>query len=83
MVERQRRPGLPLLSKTAGADGELAFGLQELRHKTCAYSLIPDILFDYHLPSRPAFPAEGSTRVPQCKTKSTYQPLDLRFQNAH
>ena len=46
------------------------------------YSLIPDILTDYHLPSRPVFPAAGREReCPNCKTKSTYQQTDLRFQN--
>jgi hypothetical protein len=47
-----------------------------------AYSLIPDTLADYHLPSRPVFPAVGREReCPHCKTKSTYQQTDLRFQN--
>ena len=46
-----------------------------------AYSLIPDPLTDYHLPSRPAFPAEGRVReCPNCKTRSRYQQIDLSFQ---
>jgi hypothetical protein len=47
------------------------------------YSLIPDTLADFHLPSRPVFPAQGREReCPSCKTKATYQQTDLRFQNA-
>jgi hypothetical protein len=51
--------------------------------KTCneafTYSLIPDTLL---LPSPPAFPPQGREReCPHCKTKSTYQPFELRFQN--
>ncbi len=47
------------------------------------YSLMPDTLADYYLPSRPVFPANGRERqCPHCKTKSTYEPFDLRFQNA-
>jgi hypothetical protein len=46
------------------------------------YSLVPDIVFDFHLPSRPVFPAQGKEReCPSCKTKATYQQADLRFQN--
>ena len=44
------------------------------------YSLVPDTLAC--LPSRPAFPAQGEKhKCPHCRTKSTYQTLDLRFQN--
>jgi hypothetical protein len=44
------------------------------------YSLVPDVLACP--PSRPAFPAQGEKRkCPHCRTKSTYQPFDLRFQN--
>jgi hypothetical protein len=51
--------------------------------KPFVYSLIPDRLADYHLPSRPVFPAVGREReCPHCKTKSTYQQTDLRFQNS-
>jgi hypothetical protein len=40
-------------------------------------------VFDFHLPSRPVFPAQGREReCPSCKTKFTYQQTDLRFQNA-
>ncbi len=47
-----------------------------------AYSLVPDTLADYHVPSRPAFPAKGRVReCPHCKNKSTYHPTDLKFQN--
>jgi hypothetical protein len=51
--------------------------------KPFAYSLISNTLTDYHLPSRPVFPAVGREReCPHCKTKSTYQQTDLRFQNS-
>jgi hypothetical protein len=47
-----------------------------------AYSLVPDTPTDYYLPSPPAFPLQGREReCPHCKTKSSYHPLDLRFQN--
>ena len=50
--------------------------------KPFAYSLISNTLAEYHLPSRPVFPAVGREReCPHCKTKSTYQQSDLRFQN--
>jgi hypothetical protein len=48
--------------------------------KAFAYSLIPDPLAGYRLPSRPVFPAEGRVRqCPNCKTNSTYQQIDLGF----
>jgi hypothetical protein len=51
-------------------------------HEAFAYSLIPDTLSDFHPPSPPAFPVGGREReCPHCKTKSTYQPFDLRFKN--
>jgi hypothetical protein len=47
-----------------------------------AYSVVPDALTAHHLPSPPAFPAQGREReCPHCKTKSTYRQNDLRFQN--
>jgi hypothetical protein len=48
-----------------------------------AYSVVPDTLNDYYLPSPPAFPVGGREReCPHCKTKSTYQQTELRFQNS-
>jgi hypothetical protein len=47
-----------------------------------AYSVVPDTLNDYYLPSPPAFPVGGRERErPHCKTKSTYYLIDLRFKN--
>jgi hypothetical protein len=47
------------------------------------YSVVPDMHPGYYLPSPPAFPPQGRERqCPNCKTKSTYQQTDLRFQNA-
>ena len=46
------------------------------------YSVVPDTLTNYYLPSPPAFLPQGREReCPHCKTKSTYQQADLRFQN--
>ena len=42
------------------------------------YSLVPDVLACP--PSRPAFPPQ-ERECPHCRTKATYQPFDLRFQN--
>ena len=48
-----------------------------------AYSLVPDTATSYYLPSPPAFPPQGREReCPNCKTKSAYQQIDLRFQNS-
>jgi hypothetical protein len=48
--------------------------------ETFPYSLVPDTLAS--LPSRPAFRPKGEERTcPHCRTKSTYEPFDLRFQN--
>jgi hypothetical protein len=44
------------------------------------YSLVPDVLACPR--SLPAFPPRGEKRkCLHCRTKSTYQPCDLRFQN--
>ena len=51
-------------------------------NRVFTYSVVPDTLADYYLPSPPAFPIEGREReCPNCKTKSTYQQADVRFQN--
>ncbi len=51
-------------------------------HEAFPYSLIPDTLAEYYLPSRPVFPPEGREReCPNCKTKFTYHLIDLRFKN--
>lgn len=51
--------------------------------ETFTYSLVPDMQTGFYLPSPPPFPPQGREReCPHCKTKSTYQQTDLRFQNA-
>jgi hypothetical protein len=45
------------------------------------HSAISDTMPNYYLPLRPEFSAEGDEReCPNCKAKSVYQGIDLRYQ---
>ena len=73
--------GRTIDNRSMGEDfDEMASWLLDCKNcnEAFTYSFVPETLF----PSRPPFPPEGQERdCPYCKNKSTYEQIDLRFQN--